>query len=83
MAAGWTQGVGRWELWWNHRPVAIVEPRADGSVRLVLKALKPWQIKEVSAASVDQGKRFAERWCAVRLWPGVPWREAVRVVVGG
>lgn len=82
MAAGWTQGIGRWELWWNHRPVAIVEPRSNGSCRVVLKALKPWQIKEVSAASVDQGKRYSERWCAVRLHPGMRWRAAVALICG-
>lgn len=28
-------------------------------------------------ASLRQGKRFAERWCAARLYPDLPLREAV------
>lgn len=28
-------------------------------------------------SSVRQGKRFAERWCAARLYPGLALREAV------
>ncbi|WP_325051524.1 hypothetical protein [Stenotrophomonas sp. YAU14D1_LEIMI4_1] len=36
-----------------------------------------WHVKEARVASVRQGKRFAERWCAARLYPGLPLREAV------
>lgn len=36
-----------------------------------------WQTKDVRAASIKQGKRYAERWCAARLYPGLPLREAV------
>lgn len=42
-----------------------------------LNALKMWQTKSERVASVRQGKRFAERWCAARLYPGLPLREAV------
>ena len=59
-----------------------MEQRPDGTTRLVLNALKLWQVKEVSAANVDQGKRFAERWCAARILPGVPLRDAVNVILG-
>ncbi|WP_343161367.1 hypothetical protein [Stenotrophomonas sp. B1-1] len=42
-----------------------------------MEGQKFWQVKDVRVASVRQGKRFAERWCAARLYPGVPLREAV------
>lgn len=31
----------------------------------------------MTADSVRQDKRLAEHWCAVRLYPGLPLREAV------
>ena len=34
-------------------------------------------MKEVRAANVRQAKRYAERWCAARLYPELPLREAV------
>ena len=33
--------------------------------------------KEARAANVRQAKRYAERWCAARLYPELPLREAV------
>lgn len=36
-----------------------------------------WQTKEARAANVRQAKRYAERWCAARLYPYLPLREAV------
>jgi len=39
-----------------------------------------WQVKEARVGSVRQGKRFAERWCAARLYPGVPLRDAVALL---
>lgn len=51
-AAGWTQGIGGWELWWNHRPVVIVEARPDGSVRVVLAQHAP----------STQNSYFSLRW---------------------
>ncbi|MHC1654117.1 hypothetical protein ACODUL_12640 [Stenotrophomonas maltophilia] len=36
-----------------------------------------WDTKDVQAASIAQGKRFAERWCAARLYPDLPLRDAV------
>lgn len=42
-----------------------------------MEGQKFWQVKEACVASVRQGKRFAERWCAARLYPGLPLREAV------
>lgn len=53
-----------------------MQPIARG-VRVVLACRKLWQDKEVRAASVAQGKRYAERWCAVRVLEGVPLKEAV------
>lgn len=46
-------------------------------MRVRLDARKMWQIKEVPAASIAQGKRYAERWCAVRLYPEMRLRAAV------
>lgn len=43
-----------------------------------------WQDKRVRAASVSQGKRYAERWCAAWVLEGGPLKEAVaRLVVNG
>lgn len=36
-----------------------------------------WQTKNAAVVSIRQGKRFAERWCAARLYPDLPLREAV------
>jgi hypothetical protein len=36
-----------------------------------------WQTKDEWAASLAQGKRYAERWCAVRLYPELRLRAAV------
>lgn len=36
-----------------------------------------WQIKEAPAASMAQGMRYAERWCAARLYPEMRLRAAV------
>lgn len=36
-----------------------------------------WDVKEVRAANVRQAKRYGERWCAARLYPDLPLREAV------
>jgi len=44
---------------------------------MTLNALKMWQTKSVRVVSLRQAKRFAERWCAVRLYPDLPLREAV------
>lgn len=67
----------RWTLWLNWREVASVIPGREVGFRLHLDALKMWQTKNALVASVPQGKRFAERWCAARLYPGLPLREAV------
>lgn len=75
--AGWQERFGRWELWWGNKTVAIVHPRSDGTARLTLNALKMWQVKEVTAANVDQAKMYAERWCAARLFPEMPIKEGV------
>lgn len=42
-----------------------------------MEGQKMWQVKEVRAANVRQAKRYAERWCAARLYPELPLREAV------
>ncbi len=52
-------------------------PDGRPGLRLWMEGQKFWQVKDVRVASVRQGKRFAERWCAARLYPGVPLREAV------
>lgn len=75
--SGWVQMGDRWGLWWNGRVVASVTPAREGGYRLHLNALKMWQTKNAPVASILQGKRFAERWCAARLFPGLPLREAV------
>jgi len=64
-------------LWWSGRQIAQVSPAKERGVRVHLDARKMWQTKDVWAASVDQGKRYAERWCAARLYPDLPLREAV------
>lgn len=75
--SGWVQMGERWALWWNGREVASVTPVREGGYRLHMNALKMWQTKNAPVASIRQGKRFAERWCAARLFPDLPLREAV------
>ncbi len=75
--AGWVQMGERWALWWNGREIASLSPDRAGGLRMTLNALKMWQTKNVRVVSLRQGKRFAERWCAARLYPGLPLREAV------
>ncbi len=75
--SGWVQTGDRWALWYNGRETASVVPVGRPGVRLWMEGQKFWQVKDVRVASVRQGKRFAERWCAARLYPGVPLREAV------
>ena len=67
----------RWALWWNGREVASLTPDRGGGLRMTLNALKMWQTKTARVATLRQGKRFAERWCAARLCPGLPLRQAV------
>lgn len=50
-------------------------------MRVHLDARKMWQTKDVWAASIDQGKRYAERWCAARLYPEMRLRAAVARMV--
>lgn len=69
-----------WGLWWRNRQIASVQPDCHG-VRVILACRKLWEDKEVRAASVRQGKRYAERWCAARILKGVPLREAVARLV--
>ncbi len=75
--SGWVQSGDRWSLWYNGRETASVAPDGRPGLRLWMQGQKMWQVKEARVASVRQGKRFAERWCAVRLYPGLPLREAV------
>ncbi|HDX0924055.1 hypothetical protein JY438_05310 [Stenotrophomonas maltophilia] len=74
---GWVQTGERWALWYNGRETASVTPDDGPGVRLWMEGQKMWQVKEVRAASVRQAKRYAERWCAARLYPELPLREAV------
>lgn len=80
--AGWQERFGRWELWWGNKAVAIVHPLSDGTARITLNALKLWQVKQVTAANVEQAKRYAERWCAARLFAGMPIKEGVEKMRG-
>lgn len=64
-------------LWWSGRQIAQVTPAKDRGVRVHLDARKMWQTKDERAASVAQGKRYAERWCAARLYPELRLRAAV------
>ncbi|MRI41660.1 hypothetical protein D5301_05300 [Stenotrophomonas sp. MH181796] len=75
--SGWVQTGERWDLWWNGRSVANITPAPGRGVRLHLDARKIFETKKVFAASVSQGKRYAERWCAARLYSDLPLREAV------
>ena len=75
--SGWVQMGECWALWWNGREVSSVTRTREGGYRLHLDALKMWQAKNAPVASIRQGKRFAERWCAARLFPGLPLRESV------
>lgn len=81
ITSGWVQTGERWALRWNGRDVASVAPDGRPGVRLWMQGQKLWQTKIVRAASIAQGKRFAERWCAARLYPDVPLREAVARLV--
>lgn len=74
---GWVQTGERWALWYNGRETASVTPDGRPGVRLWMEGQKMWQVKEVRAASVRQAKRYAERWCAARLYPDLPLRQAV------
>ena len=80
LPGGWAQEGERWGLRWGGREIASVQPDAQG-IRVILSCRKLWQIKEVRAASVSQGKRYAERWCAARVLEGVPLKEAVARLV--
>lgn len=70
-------------LWWSGRQIANVTPAKDGGVRVHLDARKMWETKNVRAASMAQGKRYAERWCAARLYPEMRLRAAVARMVDG
>lgn len=75
--SGWVQTGERWALWYNGRETASVTPDGGPGVRLWMEGCKFWDVKEVRAANVRQAKRYAERWCAARLYPELPLREAV------
>lgn len=75
--SGWVQLGDTWVLWWNGRQIVNVPAAKDGSVRVRLNARKMWDTKDVRAASIAQGKRYAERWCAARLYPELRLRAAV------
>lgn len=75
--SGWVQTGERWALWYNGRETASVTSDGGPGVRLWMEGQKFWQVKEVRAANVRQAKRYAERWCAARLYPDLPLREAV------
>ena len=72
---------GGWALWWSGRQIAHVSPSKDGGARVHMDVRKMWQTKDVRAASIQQGKRYTERWCAARLYPELRLREAVARLV--
>ncbi|WP_329839141.1 hypothetical protein [Stenotrophomonas geniculata] len=76
-SSGWVQTGERWALWYNGRETASVTADGGPGVRLWMEGQKMWQVKEVRAANVRQAKRYAERWCAARLYPDMPLRQAV------
>jgi len=65
--AGWVQLGKTWVLWWNGRQIVNVSAANDGGVRVRVNARKMWETKDVRAASIAQGKRYAERRFAARL----------------
>ncbi len=75
--SGWVQTGERWALWYNGRETANVTFDGGPGVRLWMEGQKMWHTKEARAANVRQAKRYAERWCAARLYPDLPLREAV------
>lgn len=75
--SGWIHTGERWALWYNGRETASVITDGGSGVRLWMEGQKMWQVKEVRAANVRQAKRYAERWCAARLYPDLPLRLAV------
>lgn len=75
--SGWVQMGESWVLWWNGRQIVNVSAAKDGGVHVRLNARKMWDTKDVRAASITQGKRYAERWCAARLYPELRLRAAV------
>jgi len=80
---GWVQTGERWALWYNGRETAGVSADGKPGLRLWMKGQKMWQVKESRVGSLRQGKRFAERWCAARLYPGLPPLEAVAKLTEG
>jgi hypothetical protein len=70
---GWVQHGDHWSLWWGNRQIASVPPGAEG-IHVTLACRKLWQDTHVRAASIGQGKRYAERWCAARVLPDLPLR---------
>jgi hypothetical protein len=77
---GWVHFGEHSGLWWGNRQIASVQLDANG-ILVILSCRKLWQDKEVGAATVAQGKRYAERWCAARVLEGVPLKEAVAKLV--
>ncbi|WP_329765980.1 hypothetical protein [Stenotrophomonas geniculata] len=75
--SGWVQTGERWALWYNGRETASVTSDGGPGVCLWMEGQKMWDVKEVRAANVRQAKRYGERWCAARLYPDLPLREAV------
>ena len=58
-----------WALHAGTERLALVQP-FDGRASIVFYiGNQPWKQKQVTAGSVRQGKRFAERWLASRLRP--------------
>ncbi|EPK4167945.1 hypothetical protein QEG52_000639 [Stenotrophomonas maltophilia] len=72
-----------WVLWWNGRQIAHITSVKERGVRVHLDARKMWETKDVWAASINQAKRYAERWCAARLYPDLPLRQAVARLTDG
>lgn len=73
----WVQLGDTWVLWWNGLQIAQVSPAKERGRHVHLYARKIRQTKDEWAASLAQGKRYAERWCATRIFPEMRLRAAV------
>jgi len=72
---------GRAKLDQSSRRAAQVTARS--SKPTAKDPMRMWQTKRRRAASIAQGERFAERWCAARLYPEMQLRAAVARMVDG
>lgn len=58
---------GWWALQAGTERLALVQPFDDRALVIFYLGNQPWNQRRESAASIQQGRRFAERWLAPRL----------------